>query len=87
MADLYCWDIDCTVDGIVTTWTDDTPQVCPVDGGHAITGVTQTATTFNNGQPMAQHELFMNDGAGRVYKMSIDINGAWQSVQVFGPAP
>jgi hypothetical protein len=75
------------VEGVVTTWAEDLPQVCPNDGGHAIASVSATKALFNDGQPTAHDSLYMSDGAGRVYQMTIDINGAWQSVQVFGPAP
>lgn len=87
MSDLLCWDIECTVDGTVVTWDADTPQVCTVDAGHAITGVSRSVGPCNAGQPLAQKAIFMDDGAGRVYKMSIDINGAWVPTQVWGPAP
>jgi len=81
MTCLSCWDIDCAVDGVIQVWSDAEPTLCPNDGNHALNGVTATS------QPMACSEIFMHDGAARVYKMTIDQNGAWQSTQVSGPAP
>jgi hypothetical protein len=88
MSHLRCWDLTCQTDGVVNVWAEYQPMpVCPNNGGHTVDSVLPTSTQFNDGQPTAHHELFMDDGTGRVYRMSIDQNGAWQSTQVAGPPP
>lgn len=87
MATLRCWDVDCQVDGVVTEWADIAPTLCPVDSGHTLNGVGPTAGGFNGGQPVAHQAIYMDDGAGRVYKMTIDSNGGWVATQLAGPAP
>lgn len=79
MAALYCWDIDCVTDGVFTHWAELEPVQCPNDAGHTLTGVSPSIS--------AHLDLHMNDGAGRVYKMTIDQNGTWVPTQVAGPSP
>lgn len=87
MALIYCWDVDCQTDGIVTVWGETAPTECPNAGGHIVDGIGPTAGPYNNGQPRADGELYLNDGAGRVFKLTVDQNGDLSTAQVAGDPP
>lgn len=81
----YCWDVDCYTDGVVTVWSETEPTQCPNEAGHLVNGVTPTVGCHNNGQPTAMAEMFLHDGAGRVFKLTVDSGGALGTTQVAGP--
>ena len=86
MISLRCWDVDCQVDGIQKVWYDwvnDTPPTeCPIDVGHTVNNVAPTPETIQ-----AHDVLNLNDGAGRVFQITIDQNGTLSTVQVAGDPP
>jgi len=82
MISLYCYHVDCAVDGIQVVWDDIAPTTCPLNAGHELNSVSRTPT-----ENQAHNRVNINDGAGRVFQITVDQNGALSAAQVFGPNP
>lgn len=87
MSHLRCWDVDCQSDGVVTSWSVAEPTDCPNDPAHVVNAVTPTAGPDGGDQPKAPETMHLTDGAGRVFEITVDQNGALSASQVFGDPP
>jgi hypothetical protein len=82
MTPIMCYELNCTVCGTLSVWSQLQPVECPDDAGHELDPV-QSATPVG----MAMKLVHLHDGAGRVFSLGVDQDGVISTTQVSGPDP
>jgi hypothetical protein len=83
MPERQYYDVDCDTDGYQCVWSDVEPTECPLDSAHSVTKVVAHS---GDGSPV-RGALYLSDGAGRSFEITVDQNGVLSTSQISGPPP